>query len=62
MKYNVSVAVDSRIDVEVEASSFEEAKELAEEKAQDMDLNCVTYCEFSAVNATDENERFYDYV
>ena len=30
MKYTVSVAVDSRIDIDVEASSFEEAKTIAE--------------------------------
>lgn len=29
MKYMVSVAIDGRIDVEVEANSFEEAKERA---------------------------------
>ncbi len=61
MKYTVSVAVDSRIDVEVEADSFEEARVKAKDVARDVDLNIVTYCEFEPVNAESEDGVFRDF-
>jgi hypothetical protein len=61
MKYTVSIAIDGRIDVEVEADSFEEAELVA--------LGEVWYCDFStmdiidtnAVRAEDENGNSFDY-
>lgn len=54
MKYIVSIAVDGRIDVEVNANSLEEARELAENEfcyADIGELDCIGH---KAVNATDE--------
>lgn len=61
MKYNVSVAIDGRIDVEVEASSFEEAREKARYEVGNSDWNRMELVNVSAVNAENENEEFIDY-
>ena len=61
MKYMVSVAIDGRIDVEVEANSFEEAKERAPFEAGQTDWNRMELVEFRVVNAEDENGKFVDY-
>ena len=61
MKFIVSVAVDSRIDVEVDAESFEDAKAKAKDAARDADLNNITYCEFEPVNAESEDGEFRDF-
>lgn len=61
MQYTVSIAIDGRIDVQVEADSFEEAELVA--------LGEVWYCDFStmdiidtnAVRAEDENGNSFDY-
>lgn len=59
MKYIVSLAVDGRIDVEVEADNFEDAKEKASLDSVDLrTMDCVGY---KAVNAEDENGVFRDY-
>ena len=61
MKYIVSVAIDGRIDVEVEANSFEEAKEKACVELYDEDFGNLECIEWHAVNAEDENGKFVDY-
>lgn len=59
MKYTVSVAIDGRIDVDVEANSFEEAKSKVTLDGVDLDkMECIGY---KAVNAEDENGEFRDY-
>ena len=61
MKYTVSVAIDARIDVEVEADSFEEARSKAEIEAAYDDWNNLNYVSFDAVNAEREDGEFKDY-
>lgn len=61
MKYIVSVAIDGRIDVEVEAKNFEEARQLAVYRAGDTDWNMMELVSCNAVNAEDENGTFVDY-
>jgi hypothetical protein len=59
MKYNVSLAIDGRIDVQVEADNFEEARSKA--SLDGVDLNDMDIINCSAVNAEDENGVFKDY-
>ena len=61
MKYTVSVAIDGRIDVEVEANSFEEARQLAVYEVGNTDWNKMEFVNCAAVNAEDENGKFVDY-
>lgn len=61
MKYIVNVAIDARIDVEVEADSFEEARSKAEIEAAYDDWNNLSYVSFDAVNAEREDGEFKDY-
>ena len=61
MKYYVSIAVDGRIEVEVEADNFDEAKEKACIDFYDADLRNLDCIEWHAVNAEDENGEFVDY-
>ena len=61
MKYIVSVAIDGRIDVEVEANSFEEAEHEAVLQAGDSDWNQMELVNCTPVNAEDENGVFKDY-
>lgn len=61
MKYIVSVAIDGRIDVEVEADSFEEARKEAEWAVGNCDWNTMECISCDAVNAEDENGTFKDY-
>ena len=61
MKYFVSVAIDGRIDVEVDANSFEEAKSKAILQAGDIDWNRMELVSCNPVNAEDENGKFKDY-
>ena len=61
MKYIVSVAIDARIDVEVEADSFEEARSKAKIEAAYDDWNNLSYVSFDAVNAEREDGEFKDY-
>lgn len=60
-KYNVSIAVDGRIDIPVWSDSFESAKEKALEEfasANIGDLECV---DFHAVNAESDTGEFIDF-
>ena len=61
MKYIVSVALDARLDVEVEASSFEEAKLKAPIAAGNENWNRCDLVSLTPVNAEDENGMFIDY-
>jgi len=61
MKYIVSVKIDGRLDVEVEADSFEEARREAEFEAGNCDWNRVECVDIEAVNAEDETGKFIDY-
>lgn len=61
MKYMVSVAIDGRIDVEIEANSFEEAKQLAVYEVWNEDWNRMEMININPVNAEDKNGNFIDY-
>jgi hypothetical protein len=61
MKYTVSVAIDGRIDVEVEADSFERAKYKAILEVGGANLNTMEFISLNPVNAEDENGDFVDY-
>lgn len=61
MKYTVSVAIDGRIDVEVEANSFEQARQFAVFEAGCTDWNNMEVVSCHPVNAEDENGKFVDY-
>lgn len=61
MKYIVSVAIDARIDVTVEANNFDEAREKAQFEAMDENFNNMEYIGLTPVNAEDENGIFVDY-
>lgn len=61
-KYNVSMAVDLRVDVEVEANSFTEAFEKAKLQVSDVDLNLMgDWVGSEPVNAEREDGAFEDY-
>ena len=58
-EYTVSMRVDGRVNVMVEASSFEEALKLAKEEEYDpTEVECV---EYEPVNATDSHGILKDY-
>lgn len=61
MKYIVSVAIDGRIDVEVEADSFEQAEYKAILEAGNTNWNMMELVSCKSVNAEDENGKFVDY-
>lgn len=61
MKYFVSVAIDGRIDVEVEADSLEDAKHKATLEVGNTDWNRMELVSCNPVNAEDENGKFVDY-
>lgn len=58
-KYTVSLALDCRVDVEVEADSFAEAFEKS--RLEQYDWNKVEVVGDKLVNATDENGNMEDY-
>ena len=58
-KYTVSLSLDCRVDVEVEADSFEEAFRKADKAGYDW--NKVEVVGSGLVNATDENGNMEDY-
>ena len=61
MKYIVSVAIDGRIDVEVEADSFEKAEYLAILELGNANWSTMELVGCKSVNAEDENGTFIDY-
>lgn len=58
-KYTVSLALDCRVDVDVEADSFADAFEKAESTVYDWDK--VEVVGGKPVNATDKNGNMEDY-
>ena len=61
MKYIVSMAIDGRVDVEVEADSFQDARDKARKEVWDVDCGEINIIGCDAVNAEDENGKFEDY-
>ena len=64
MKYIVSLQLDGRMDIEVDAPDFETAKQsaLAEFSCMDKnELSKMEVLEADAVNAEDENGELHDY-
>lgn len=61
MKYFVSMAVDGRIEVEVEASSPKEAYEKAAEEFCDVDLSKMDYVDANPVSCTDEDGNMTEF-
>lgn len=61
MKYFVSMAIDGRVDVEVEADSFQEARDKARQKVWDVDSGEIDIIGCDPVNAQAENGEFEDY-
>ena len=57
--HTISIAIDGRIDAEVDAVSFEEAKNKV--NLNDVNLANMDIVGYNAVNATDENGVFIDY-
>ena len=55
MKYTVSMAVDGRIDIDVDADSPEEARGKAVEAFATADLSNMEIIGTSAVNCSDDN-------
>lgn len=61
MKYTVSIAIDGRIDINVEADNVEDAKNKAYAAFMDADVGEIEIIGSNAVNATDENNNLTDY-
>lgn len=59
-KYTVSMRVDGRVDVEVEADSFEDA--FVRARNAEYDPEEVEVVDFDPVNATDEHGTMRDFV
>ena len=59
--YTVSMKVDGRIDVEVDAATPEEAFEKAKDAFMDVDMKDVEYVDSKPVNCTDEIGNLTDY-
>ena len=59
MEYTVSMRVEGRVDVSVEASSFDEAFMRA--RTEMFDPDDVEVIDFAPVNATDEHGNMKDY-
>lgn len=58
-KYTVSLAVDGRVDVEVEATSFEDA--FLRARGSTYDPTTVEVIDLKPVNATNEKGEMRDY-
>lgn len=61
MKYFVSMAIDGRVDVEVEANSFKEAKDKVYIGMCGIDTGDIDIIGYHPVNAQAENGDFVDY-
>lgn len=61
MKYTVSMKVEGRIYIEVEANSTGEAFEKANDEFETADLAKMEYVDSCPVNCTDENGDITDY-
>lgn len=61
MKYYVSLAIDGRYHVVVDADNFEDAKEKAIDMYCDANFGDLECIDCTPVNAEDENGVFKDY-
>lgn len=61
MKYTVSMKVEGRVDVEVEAKNPKEAKLKAYQAFGGADLSKMDFTEVDPVNCTDEDGNLTDY-
>ena len=64
MKYTVSMRVEGRVDVEVEAENADEAMEKAKDEFMDVEIDKdnFEFVDSSPVNCTDENGNLTDYL
>lgn len=61
MKYYVTLAVDTRINIEVEANNLEEAEVKAQEEFMEVDIGDLDYADSFVVSVEDENGIFVEY-
>ena len=61
MKYYVTLAVDTRINIEVEANNLEEAEVRAQEEFMEVDIGDLDYADSFVVSVEDENGVFVEY-
>lgn len=61
MKYYVTLAVDTRINIEVEANNLEEAEVKAQEEFMEIDIGDLDYADSFVVSVEDENGVFVEY-
>ena len=61
MKYIVGVVVNGCVEVEVEASSFDEAKALGNKVAGEMDFGELRDIDWQAITAEDGNGNFQQF-
>ena len=61
MKYYVTLAVDTRINIEVEANNLEEAETKAQEEFMEVDIGDLNYADSFVVSVEDENGIFVEY-
>lgn len=61
MKYNVTLAVDGRITLEVEATSFKNAKDKAIDAFIDTNIGDIECVGLTAVNAESKDGVFVDF-
>lgn len=61
MKCVVSIAVEGRVDIEVDVDSIDDAQEAALEEFASANLNSMDVVSFHAVNVESETGEFRDY-
>ena len=61
MKYYVTLAVDTRRNIEVEANNLEEAEVKAQEEFMEVDIGDLNYADSFVVSVEDENGVFVEY-
>ena len=61
MKYYVTLAVDTRINIEVEANNLEDAEAKAQEEFMEVDIGDLDYADSFVVSVEDENGVFVEY-
>lgn len=61
MKYYVTLAVDTRINIEVEANNLEEAEVKAQEEFMEVDIGDLNYADSFVVSVEDESGVFVEY-
>ena len=61
MKYIVGIAVDGSVYIEVEADSFDEARDKANDMMCEIDFGQLEDINWNVVNAEDDNRKFKKY-